>query len=156
MGWSYMKAKDAISGTEGTLYATIDGEVIAIAECKSFSAKITKQKKEFKALGYRGVQHKTTGWSGTGEMVLYFASSRFVKMMINYAKTGKDEYFKLQATNEDPTSSIGRQTVTIMEVNLDEADIAKLNTESEFLEQAMSFTYSDVDMPDEFTAINAG
>ena len=155
MGWSYMRAKDAISGTEGTLYATIDGEVVPIAECKSFSAKITKNKSDFKALGYRGVQHKATGWSGTGEMTLYFATSRFVKMMINYAKTGKDDYFKLQATNEDPSSSIGKQTVTIMEVNLDEADIAKLNTESEFLDQSMSFTFSDVEMPEEFDAINA-
>lgn len=153
MGWNYMKAKDAISGTEGTLYATIDGEVIPIAECKSFSAKITKNKSEFKALGYRGVQHKATGWSGSGEMTLYFASSLFAKMMINYAKTGKDEYFKLQSTNEDPTSSIGRQTVTIMEVNLNEADISKLDTSAEYLDQSVGFTFSDVDMPEEFTAM---
>lgn len=151
MGWTYMRARDAISGIEGTLYATIDGEVIPIAECKSFSAKITKNKSEFKALGYRGVQHKATGWSGSGEMTLYFATSRFAQMMIDYAKTGKDEYFMLQATNEDPTSTIGRQTVTIKEVNLNEADIAKLDTESEYLQQTLGFTFSDVDMPDKFT-----
>ena len=38
--WSYMKAEDAISGKEGTLYATIDGNVMAVAECKNISAKI--------------------------------------------------------------------------------------------------------------------
>ena len=41
--WQFMKAADAISGKEGTLYATIDGEVIPVAECKSFTAKIDRK-----------------------------------------------------------------------------------------------------------------
>ena len=57
MEWKYMKAEDAISGKEGTLYAIIDGSVIAVAECKSINAKITKNKTEFKSLGHRGTQH---------------------------------------------------------------------------------------------------
>ena len=28
MAWEYMKAADAISGIEGTLYATINGDVV--------------------------------------------------------------------------------------------------------------------------------
>jgi hypothetical protein len=145
-----MKAADAISGKEGTLYATIDGNVVAVAECKSFSAKIAKNKKEFKALGYRGTQHKATGWSGTGSMTIYYASSRWSKIMLDYVKNGVDNYFKLQCTNEDPTSRIGRQTVTLLDVNLDEDEIAKLDTEADFLEKTMNFTFSDLDMPDEF------
>lgn len=150
MSWQFMKAGDAISGKEGTLYGTINGEVIALAECKSISAKIQKQKAEFKALGYRGTQHKATGWSGTGSMTVYYATSRFAKMMIDYAKNGVDQYFKLQISNEDPTSSIGRQTVTLIDVNLDDAEIAKLDTDAQFLDQQMNFTFSDVDMPEEF------
>ena len=75
-------------------------------------------------------------------------------MMIEYAKTGKDQYFKLQVINEDPTSAIGRQTVTLIDVNIDEADIAKLDTEAEFLDETINFTFSDVDMPEEFAEIN--
>ena len=104
--WAYMKASDAISGKEGSLYATIDGKVIQVAECKSINAKITKNKTEFKALGYRGTQHKATGWSGSGALTIHYASSRWAKMMIDYAKKGIDTYFKLQSINEDPTSSI--------------------------------------------------
>lgn len=147
----YMKAGDAISGKEGALYATIDGNVTQVAECKSINAKITKNKSEFKALGYRGTQHKATGWSGTGTLVIHYASSKWAKMMIDYAKKGIDTYFKLQIENEDPTSSIGKQTVTLMDVNLDEAEIAKLDVEAEFLDQSMNFTFSDVEMPEEFT-----
>lgn len=153
--WKYMKAEDAISGKEGALYATIDGNVTQVAECKSITAKITKNKTEFKALGYRGTQHKATGWTGTGTLVIHYATSKFAKMMINYAQNGVDNYFKLQVINEDPTSSIGKQKVTLLDVNLDEAEIAKLDTEAEFLDQSMNFTFSDVDMPDEFDDLDS-
>ena len=154
-GWKFMKAEDAISGKEGALYATIDNKVVQIAECKNINAKITKNKTEFKALGYRGTQHKATGWSGTGTLVIHYASSRFAKMMIDYAKSGIDQYFTLQIVNKDPTSKIGKQTVNLKDVNLDESEIAKLDTEAEFLDQSMNFTFSDVDIPDEFTELNS-
>lgn len=155
--WAYMKASDAISGKEGSLYATIDGKVIQVAECKSINAKITKNKSEFKALGYRGTQHKATGWNGSGTLTVHYASSRWSKMMIDYAKNGIDTYFKLQIINDDPTSTsrIGKQTVTLMDVNFDEAEIAKLDTDAEFLDQTMNFTFSDVEMPDEFKELNS-
>lgn len=153
--WKYMKAGDAISGKEGALYATIDGEVIQVAECKTISAKISKTKSEFKALGYRGTQYKATGWEGSGEMTIHYASSRWSKMMIDYAKTGVDVYFKLQIVNEDPTSSIGRQSVVLMDVNIDESDIAKLDTDAEFLDESVSFTFSDVDIPEVFSELNS-
>ena len=149
-GWKFMKAEDAISGKEGALFATINGETIQVAECKNISAKITKNKSEFKALGYRGTQHKATGWTGTGTLVIHYATSRFAKMMIDYAKNGTDQYFTLQIINDDPTSGIGRQTVNLYDVNLDESEIAKLDTEADFLDQSMNFTFSDVDMPDSF------
>ena len=153
--WAYMKASDAISGKEGSLYATIDGKVIQVAECKSINAKITKNKTEFKALGYRGTQHKATGWSGSGTLTIHYASSRWAKMMIDYAKKGIDTYFKLQIINEDPTSKIGKQTVTLIDVNFDEAEIAKIDTDAEFLDETMNFTFSDVEMPDEFKELNS-
>lgn len=154
-GWKYMKAGDAISGKEGALYATIDGETIQVAECKNVSAKVTKNKSEFKALGYRGTQHKATGWSGTGTLVIHYATSKFAKMMIDYTKTGKDQYFTLQIVNNDPTSGIGRQTVNLYDVNLDESEVAKLDTDADFLDQSMNFTFSDIEMTDEFSPINS-
>lgn len=148
--WEYVKAADIISGREATLYANIDGNIIPVADCKTFTSKISKQKKEVKVLGYRGTQHKTTGWSGTGTMTLYHISSVWSKIMLKYVKQGIDTYFKLQCTNYDPTSSVGKQTVTLIDVNLDEDEIAKLDIESEGLEKTTNFTFSDVDMPDEF------
>ncbi len=150
-GWAFMKAADAISGSEGTLYANIDGNVVTVAECKTISAKIQKDKQEFKALGYRGKQHKATGWSGTGSMTVYFVTSMWTKMILKYVKEGVDTYFKLTFTNEDPTAeNTGKQVITLIDVNLDDAEIAKLDTEATFLDQQMNFTFSDIDMSEEF------
>lgn len=152
-GWKYMKSSNAISGKEGALYANIDGKVIQVAECKNITAKITKNKSEFKALGYRGTQHKATGWTGTGTLVIHYATSKFAKMMIDYAKTGVDQYFTLQIVNKDPTSALGRQTINLYDVNLDESEIAKLDTGADFLDQSMNFTFSDVEMPEQFSEV---
>lgn len=150
-GWAFMKAADAISGQEGTLYANIDGNIVAVAECKTINAKIAKEKQEFKALGYRGKQHKATGWSGTGSMTVYFVTSMWTKMILKYVKEGVDTYFKLTFTNDDPTAEeTGRQVITLIDVNLDDAEIAKLDTESSFLDQQLNFTFSDIDMSEEF------
>ena len=152
--WKSMKAGDAISGKEGTVYATINGEVIGVAECKNINAKITKKKNEFKSLGHRGSQYKATGWSGSGTLTIHYATSRWAKLMINYANKGIDTYFKIDITNEDPTSSIGKQVVTLIDCNLDEAEVAKIDVESEFLDQSMNFTFSDIAIPEEFSALS--
>lgn len=153
--WKFMKASDAISGKEGALYATINGSVVQVAECKNISAKINKKKSTFNALGYRGEQHKASGWTGSGTLVIHYASSRWIKMMVDYAQNGIDTYFKLNVINEDPTSSIGRQNVTLIDVNLDEIEIAKLDVDAEFLDQSINFTYSGVELTEEFNELNS-
>lgn len=152
----YMKARDGISGKEGTCIATINGVVKTVAECKSINAKITKNKQEFHALGYRGTQYKAKGWTGSGTLVIHYASSDWIKQMIDYANTGVDTYFNLVVTNLDPTSSIGAQTVMLMDCNLDESEIAKLDVEADFLDQSMNFTFSGVRLMKSFNPLLTG
>ena len=150
--WEYLKANDTISGKEGTLYATIGSDVRQVAECKSINAKITKNKTEFKSLGQRGTQHKAIGWTGTGTLVIHYATSYWAEMMIKYAKTGEDIYFTLKVTNRDPSNQakIGYQEIILQDVNLDEAEVAKLDVDAEFLDQSMNFTFSGIDIPTKF------
>jgi len=151
-GWQYMLANDSISGKEGTLYATIGSQRRAVAECKSINAKITKNKTDFKSLGQRGTQHKAMGWTGTGTLVIHYATSFWADMMIKYATTGEDVYFTLEVVNEDPSNKakIGSQKIILMDVNLDEAEIAKLDVDADFLDQSMNFTFSNVSIPEKF------
>ncbi|WP_127575257.1 phage tail tube protein [Paenibacillus barengoltzii] len=146
----FFKAGDAISGQEGRAYATINGRVEELFYAKSIEARAEKNKSDFKALGRRGTQSKAIGWTGTGSMTIYYATPVFRQMMLDYIKTGKDTYFDLTVVNEDPNSSLGRQTVILRNVNLDSVIMAKLDVDAEFLDEDCDFTFDDVDMPDSF------
>lgn len=146
----FFRAKDAISGQEGKAYTIINGNVEEMFYAKKIEAKADKKKSSMKSLGHRGEQHKAAGWEGTGTMTIYYATTLFRKLMLEYIKTGKDTYFDMQVINEDPTSSIGKQTTLLKFVNLDEAFMAKLDVDSEYLDEEASFTYEDVDILDSF------
>ncbi len=146
----FLKANDIISGQEGSAYATIDGRVHEMFFIKTLEATVDKNKAEMKTLGRRGVQHKATGWTGTGSMTIYYVTSLFRQLMYDYTKTGKDVYFDITITNEDPSSTIGSQTVTLKGVNLDSVIMASLDTEAEGLEEEVSFTFDDIDLGQTF------
>lgn len=150
---TFMKSQDVISGKLGRVYATIDGNIEEMLYVKNIEATIEKQKTEVPVLGKTGVQHKAGGWNGTGSMTIYYATSIFRKMMLDYIKNGRDIYFDLLIENEDPTASIGKQSVVLKGVNLDSITIAKLDVESEILDEEISFTFHDVDMREEFRSL---
>ncbi|MGE5703546.1 MAG: phage tail tube protein [Clostridia bacterium] len=146
----FLLAKDTISGQEARAFATINNQHVEMFYAKKIEAKVKKTKKSLKTLGKRGSQSKATGWEGTGTMTIYYVTSVFRQMMLEYMKNGKDTYFDLMIVNEDPTSSIGKQTVLIKGVNLDEITMATFDVEAEALEEEMPFTFHAADILDEF------
>ncbi|PPQ49126.1 phage portal protein [Paenibacillus peoriae] len=153
---AYLKAGDTISGQEGRAFATINGNVEEMFYIKTLEATAEKEKTDVKTLGKRGTQHKANGWSGSGSMTIYYTTTRFRQLMLDYIKTGKDTYFEILITNEDPSSSIGKQTVVLKSVNLDSVIMAKVDTGSEVLDEDIDFTFDDVDIQDSFTAPTLG
>ena len=148
---AFLQAIDTISGQEGRAYATINGQVEEMFYIKSLEAKVEKEKAEVKTLGRRGTQHKSIGWSGSGSMTIYYVTSVFRQLMLDYIKHGRDTYFSVVVVNEDPASSIGKQTVTLKNVNLNSVVMAKLDTEAEGLDEEIEFTFEDVDIQDKFS-----
>lgn len=146
----FMRGEDAISGKLAKAYATIDGEVHEMLYLKNLEATVEKTKVEVPVLGKTGVQHKAGGWNGTGTATVYYATSKFRELMLEYIKTGRDIYFDILVENEDPTSSIGKQTVILKGVNLDSVVMAKVDVETETLDEEISFTFNDIDMPNKF------
>ncbi|MFS1514557.1 phage tail tube protein [Chengkuizengella sp. SCS-71B] len=146
----FLNSNDAISGQEGRAYATINGQNEEMFYVKSLEATAEKNKAEIKTLGRRGTQHKATGWSGAGSMTIFYVTTLFRQLMYKYIKEGKDTYFDIVVINQDPSSSIGKQTVTLKGVNLDSVVMASLDTDSEFLEEEVSFTFEDVEIDDSF------
>ena len=148
-----LRARDTISGQEGKAYIEVDGEIKEFFYVKTIEATFEKNKSELKTLGHRGTQNKATGWTGKGSMTIYYVSSLFRRMALEYAKTGKDVYFTLLIENEDPTSSAGKQTVALYDCNLDSTILAKLDVDSDALEEDADFTFGDFDILQDFKEI---
>lgn len=148
-----LRAGDTISGQEGKAYIEVKGEIKEFFQVKSIEATFKKNKAEIKTLGHRGTQNKATGWTGTGSMTIYYVSSLFRRMALEYAKNGKDIYFTLMIENEDPTSQAGKQVMALYDCNLDSTILAKLDVDSEALDEDADFTFGDFDILQDFKEI---
>ena len=152
---SYFKAGDTISGQEAVAKMTVknpDGSstIEDLFYAKTLEATCDINKTPVKTLGKRGEQHKPNGWTGNGSMTIYYATSLFRKMALQYIKTGIPVYFDLLVTNNDPGSSIGEQTTVLKNCSLDSVILAKFDVDSEVMDESVDFTYDDADLLDEF------
>lgn len=143
---------DIVSGQLATATANIDGVVEELFYARTLEATMTKHKDALRVLGVRGDQHKSSGWEGTGSLTMYYTTSVFRRMAAEYARSGRDIYFNLTVTNEDPTTTIGRQTAVLLNCNLDSIVVAKFDTEANYLDEDMDFTFDDFYLVDEFGA----
>lgn len=134
-----------IDGKRGIITATINGVVEELAEIKNINANIAKRKTEYNVLGDPATRNKSAGWTGTGSATYHYVSSRWSKMLIDYANTGNDVYFTMIITNDDPGSSAGVQTVKLGQCNIDGGDVAIIDVDTDLLENSFDFTFSEVD-----------
>lgn len=152
---SYLKAGDTISGQEAVATMLVhnpDGSTTVENAfwAKNLESSVEIQKTEVRTLGKRGAQNKPNGWSGSGNMTIYYITSLFRKMVIQYIKTGIPVYFDLMVANSDPGSSVGTQTTVLKNCSLDSVVLAKFDVDAEVLDESVDFTFDDVDMLDEF------
>ncbi|MFD2703817.1 phage tail tube protein [Paenibacillus shunpengii] len=152
----YLKAGDILSGNEGRAYTTINGQVEEAFYFRNVEAVAEKQKSAVKVLNRTGAQHKANGWEGTGSATIYYVTSVFRKMMLEYIKTGRDTYFDFTFINEGKGSTIGKQETILRDCNLDSVVLAKLDVDAEELDEDISFTFDDVDMPSLFVTPTLG
>lgn len=149
-----LQAEDCVNGREGVATAIIDGKVVELMELANITITMEKTKTEFKAMGQRNTQNKTTGWKGTGSANVRYVSSRWAQMVHRYIKTGVDTYFTIVVTNDDPGSAAGKQVIQILGCNLDSVDIAKLDVDSEILDHDINFTFDDFNILQSFNKLN--
>ena len=149
-----MNGKDAISGSLGKCFVTIGNNRYNFMQAISLEASMEKTKTEVPILGKTGKGNKATGWKGTGSAKFHFNTSIFRELLQNYAKTGEDLYFDIQIVNEDPTSSVGKQTIMLIGCNMDSGLIAKFDADADYLEDEFDFTFEDWKMMDKFTPLS--
>ncbi len=149
-----MNAKDSISASLAECFVTIEGNRYNFMQALNLEAKFEKTKTEVPILGKTGKGNKATGWKGTGSATFHYNTSIFRVLLERYKKTGEDVYFDMQVTNEDPTSSVGRQTVILKDCNIDGGILAKFDADGEYLDEDMDFTFEDFEIPEKFKLLN--
>jgi len=148
-----MKAKDAVSASLAECYITIDDNRYNFMQAIDLEATFEKQKTEVPILGKTGRGNKSTGWRGTGTATFHYNTSIFRELLYRYKKTGEDIYFDIQVTNEDPTSSVGRQTVILKDCNIDGGILAKFDADADYLDETFDFTFEDFEIPKKFNML---
>lgn len=149
-----MHAKDAVSAALAECFVTIEDKRYNFMQAINLEANIEKNKTEVPILGKTGKGNKATGWSGTGSATFHYNTSIFRELLKRFKETGEDVYFDIQVTNEDPTSSVGRQTVILKDCNLDGGLLTKFDADEEYLEDEFDFTFEDFEIPEKFTMLD--
>jgi Protein of unknown function (DUF2001). len=149
-----MNAKDAISASLAQCYVTILGNRYNLMQAINLEANFEKNKTEVPILGRTGKGNKATGWAGSGSANIHYNTSIFRELMTRYKDTGEDVYFDIQVTNEDPTSSVGRQTVILKDCNIDGGVLARFDADAEYLDEDIEFTFEDFEMPEKFALLS--
>lgn len=158
---SYLKAGDTVSGQEAVAKMTVkqaDGTstIEDMFFAKNLEASCEINKTAIKTLGKRGEQNKPNGWSGSGKMTIFYVTSLFRQMCIQYIKTGVPVYFDIMVTNNDPASSVGPQTTVLKNCTLDSVILAKFDVDADVLDEDIDFTFDDADILDEFSKPTLG
>jgi len=147
---SYLLERDALNGKQGKAFLTLNGENNELFSIKKFQTDVEYQKADFKVVGTTTVQQKTTGAKKTGSMTIYYGTPLFIQMAQEYEKNGKVVYFDMQVENDDPATSVGKQTVVYYGCSLDKIPLSMLDSDSDFLEEEVGFSYTSFEVLDNF------
>lgn len=148
-----MNAKDAVSASLAECFVTIEGNRYNFMQAINLEASIEKSKTTVPILGKTGKGNRSTGWNGSGSATFHYNTSIFRQLLERYKNTGEDVYFDIQVTNEDPTSSVGRQTVILKDCNIDGGILTKFDADAEYLDEDMDFTFDDFEIPEKFNIL---
>ena len=97
-----------------------------------------------KVIGTKKAQDKPGSVKQTGTMTVYYGTPLFLDMLAQYIRNGVMPYFNLQTTNDDPTTTVGVQTVVYYNCKLSGTiPLSILDAEADMLTMDISFTYED-------------
>lgn len=149
-----MNANDSVYGSLAEVYVTMDGNRYNMMQLYDFESKISINIVDVPILGRVQMGKKPAGFEGTWSGTAHYNQSVFRRWMLHYTKTGELIPFDIQVTNEDPSSKAGRQTITHTGCLVDELTLAKYAAGDELLDEDISGTFDNWDMPEEFNLLD--
>lgn len=149
-----MNASDAVYGSLAECYVTLEGNRYNLMQLYEFESAYEMNIVEVPILGRVTKGQKPAGGKGTWSGTAHYNQSIFRKWILKYKNTGELVPFDIQVTNEDPSSSAGRQTIVLRGCLLDKVVLAKYSAGDEILDEEVSGTFDDWDMPESFSLLN--
>lgn len=151
-----MNAKDAISGSLGECYVNVNGTYEALINLKDVEISYEKSMSEVPRLGTNIIGNKSGQVTLKGTATLYYNSPRFRKLAMDYINNGVDTYFDMKIINKDPVSGVGEQVAIAQGCNITSGILAKLDVDSETLDEEIEFTVENVIIETHFTELEGG
>lgn len=148
-----MQANDAVFGGLAECYVTIDGERYNMMQLYEFESTYEVNLVDVPILGRVTKGTKPAGGSGTWSGTAHYNQSVFRRWMLHYKNTGEMTPFTIQVTNSDPSSQAGRQTIILTGCLVDSLILAKFNADEELLDEDLSGTFDDWQMPETFAVM---
>lgn len=136
------RAEQVINGSHGELW--INGDYVA--EITGFEAKVTLEKSEVHMVKKLSKGYKVTGYEGKGSIKLNKVTSRFIKLMNDNMKKGKQTVCTIISKLDDP-DAMGAERIIIKDATFDELTLANWEAKKNG-EESIPFTFSDWDVLD--------
>ncbi len=141
---SFLLERDTLNGAAGKAVIIQDGQVKDLFGAKSVKTQAEISSSDMKVIGTKKAQQKPGAVKQTGTMTVYYGTPLFLDMLAQYIRTGVMPYFQLQTTNDDPTTTVGVQTVAYYDCKLTGTiPLSVLDAEADMLTMDVSFTYED-------------
>ena len=139
----FLLERDTLNGKLGQAFVTIDGQSQELFRAKKINVATNIQSTDVPVVGTTRIQEKATGVKQTGTMTIYYGTPLLTQMAVIYARTGVVTYFDLQVTNNDPTATVGTQTIVYYGCKLTgELLTSIIDVDVDMLEQECTFSYT--------------
>lgn len=141
---SFLLERDTLNGAAGKAVIIQDGQVKDLFGAKNVKTQAEISSSDMKVIGTKKAQQKPGSVKQTGTMTVYYGTPLFLEMLAQYVRTGVMPYFNLQVTNDDPTATVGVQTVAYYDCKLTGTiPLSVLDAEADMLTVDVSFSYED-------------
>lgn len=132
-----IKPEQVINGSWGE--AWLDGDYLA--EIKGLEAKIAIEYEDIDRPRKLGKGKKMIGYEGTGSLKLHKVTSRFIKLLSDNLKQGKQTSFTVISKLDDP-DALGAERIMIKNVTLEELTLANWESKTNG-EEEIPFSFDD-------------
>jgi hypothetical protein len=132
-----IKPEYVINGSWGE--AWLDGDYLA--EIKGLEAKLAIEYEDIDRPRRLGKGKKMTGFEGTGTLKLHKVTSRFIKLLSDNLKQGKQTSFTIITKLADP-DALGAERIMLKNVTLEELTLANWEAKTNG-EEEVPFSFDD-------------